>query len=645
MVQRLEAEPDSAAATAPDTPGAGMVVWDTSPQPVTSMPPRPASAQLAPPGRHRSSEPVRRTPTLPASALPQRPGRSDPTQHVPTQPRTRGAARPATRRQHRRQARRRSWTGRTITALSAVLVLFALLAPNQLSRLSPAVFLRIPVEGLAGVAAVLVLPVRVRRPLTGTFGVVLGVLTIGKFLDMGFFTALYRPFDVVFDWAFVGNGVEFLTMTVGRTGAIAVEVGVVLLAVTIVALMTLSVLRLSHLVVRSPRPSAAGCGLLTVVWVLSAALGLQAAPGEAFAAKETFNAALDRVHQVGAAQQDQQAFTAQLVADSIHTTPGSQLLTGLRGKDVIVAFVESYGRDALEDPQFASGVGAVLTDGYRRLQAAGMSARSGWLTSPTFGGGSWLAQSTLLSGVWANNQQRYNQLVSSNHLTLNRAFHRAGWRTVGIVPGVTRAWPESVYFGFDRFYDSRHLGYVGPKFGWSQVPDQFSLAAFQRLERSRRNRRPIMAEIPLTSSHIPWSPLPRVVDWAALGDGSGYAPMAVTGETTQTMLQNSGKARAAYVQSIEYSLNSLISYLERYGGDNLVMVFLGDHQPSSIVTGQGASHDVPISIVAKDPKVLDRVSGWGWQVGLQPGPGAPVWRMDSFRDRFLAAFGPQPAAP
>jgi hypothetical protein len=49
-------------------------------------------------------------------------------------------------------------------------------------------------------------------------------------------------------------------------------------------------------------------------------------------------------------------------------------------------------------------------------------------------------------------------------------------------------------------------------------------------------------------------------------------------------------------------------------------------------------HDVPITIVAKDPKVLDRISGWGWQDGLHPGAQAPVWKMDAFRDRFLTAY-------
>jgi len=56
----------------------------------------------------------------------------------------------------------------------------------------------------------------------------------------------------------------------------------------------------------------------------------------------------------------------------------------------------------------------------------------------------------------------------------------------------------------------------------------------------------------------------------------------------------------------------------------------------------GARREVPISIVARDPAVLDRVADWGWTDGLNPAPQAPVWRVDSVRDRFLTTFGSAP---
>jgi hypothetical protein len=97
--------------------------------------------------------------------------------------------------------------------------------------------------------------------------------------------------------------------------------------------------------------------------------------------------------------------------------------------------------------------------------------------------------------------------------------------------------------------------------------------------------------------------------------------------------------RTAYGRSIEYTLNSIISFVETYGDDNLVLLVVGDHQPATIVSGADAGHDVPMTVIARDPAVMDRIASWGWGAGLNPRPDAPVWPMDSFRDRFLQAFG------
>ena len=97
--------------------------------------------------------------------------------------------------------------------------------------------------------------------------------------------------------------------------------------------------------------------------------------------------------------------------------------------------------------------------------------------------------------------------------------------------------------------------------------------------------------------------------------------------------------KQAYADSVAYSLDALTSFVANAHDDNLVLVVLGDHQPAAVISGEGASHDVPVSVVAKDPAVLDRIGGWGWQPGLRPWAAAPVWPMDAFRDRFFSAFG------
>jgi hypothetical protein len=524
------------------------------------------------------------------------------------------------------------------TVLAGLLVLVALIAPNDVGRLTPGAFVRIPVEGLLGAAVLLVLPARARRVVAALAGVALGLLTIVKVIDMGFFAVLARPFDPVLDWILFDDAVAFLTDSVGRAGAIGSAVAAALLALAVVVLMTLSVLRLSRLVVRHNTTATRAVAALTAVWFTCAALGAQVVPGAPVASGSETAFAYGHALQVRASLRDREAFAEEASVDAFRDTPGEELLTALRGKDVIVAFVESYGRDAVEDPEFAPQVGAVLDAGSRRLGAAGYSSRSAFLTSPTAGGSSWLAHATLLSGLWIDNQQRYRSLVASDRLTLNGAFRRANWRTVGVVPAITRAWPEGEFFGYDRVYDSRNLGYRGPKFSYAPMPDQYTLTAFERSERAKQDRPPLMAEIPLVSSHAPWAPIPKLVDWGDVGDGSVFDTMATEGESPDDIWRDPTRVRTEYRRSIEYSLNTLISYVETHGDDDLVLVFLGDHQPAPIITGQGASRDVPITIVARDRAVLDRISGWGWQDGLKPGPQAPVWRMNTFRDRFLTAF-------
>jgi hypothetical protein len=194
-------------------------------------------------------------------------------------------------------------------------------------------------------------------------------------------------------------------------------------------------------------------------------------------------------------------------------------------------------------------------------------------------------------------------------------------------------------YGYKQIYDERTIGYAGPRFTFSSIPDQFTMSALQRLERAQPHP-PMMAEIDLLSSHAPWNPVPSMLDWNAVGDGSVYGTTTGAGDLPDTVFsKDHTRVLSDYGRAVAYSLDSLISYVQTYGDDNLVLVFLGDHQPASIVSGEGATRDVPITIVAKDPAVLDRISSWDWTPGLRPSPTAPVWRMDTFRDQFLSAFG------
>jgi hypothetical protein len=141
---------------------------------------------------------------------------------------------------------------------------------------------------------------------------------------------------------------------------------------------------------------------------------------------------------------------------------------------------------------------------------------------------------------------------------------------------------------------------------------------------------------------MPWNRIPQEIGWNQVGNGSIYNETPGIHETG-AFWSNPPRVQAAYGTSIVYSLNTLTSFVQHYGNKNLVMIVLGDHQPLPIVSGEHSNHDVPISIVAHDPKVLKQIGSWGWNPGLKPSPNAPVWPMSAFRNRFLDAFD-SPAA-
>ncbi|MFC9929514.1 CDP-alcohol phosphatidyltransferase [Streptomyces sp. NPDC127190] len=531
-----------------------------------------------------------------------------------------------------------------VTVCAAALVLAALVLPNTVVRLEPTAFTRIPGEAVIGAAVLLALPRRPRLALAVVSGLALAAMTVLNLLDMGFNQYLGRGFNVVLDWSLFGDAESYLADSLGRTTALAAVVGVIALVVLLFVLLTLSTVRLSNLLVRNHGIATRGTLIAGVAWITCSSLGLQLG-GVPIASDGTASAMKAQVREVASTLRDEAEFEKVARVDAFGNTPGSQLVPDLRGKDMIFTFIESYGRSAIEDPIMAPGVDATLDARTKALAKAGFHAKSGWLTSATYGGSSWLGHSTTMSGLWISNQQRYRTVMASDHLSLTEAFKKTGaFDTVGVMPGVQKAWPEQKWYGLDKVYNAFQLGYKGPKFSWSTMPDQYALQQYQDRVHSRKpaDGKARMSLLILTSSHQPWAPIPHMVGWDQLGDGSIFKGIQAAGNKPADVIADTTKSRQEYGKTIQYSVTALTQWLERYGTKDTVLVFLGDHQPIARVSGNHASRDVPVAIVAKDPKVLDRISGWGWSDGLRPAHDAPVWRMSAFRDRFLTAYGSTP---
>ena len=179
-------------------------------------------------------------------------------------------------------------------------------------------------------------------------GPLLALVVIVKILDMGFFAAFDRPFDPYLDSSYAGIGSETLRASIGASNANLVLAGVAVLVVALLVGMTLAVLRVTRVAASHRLWSLRAITALGVVWVLCWVFGARLISDTPIASTSAADLVVDKVRTLQADLADHAVFAKQISHDRFRDTPADQLLTGLRGKDVLLAFVESYGKVAVQ---------------------------------------------------------------------------------------------------------------------------------------------------------------------------------------------------------------------------------------------------------------------------------------------------------
>lgn len=296
--------------------------------------------------------------------------------------------------------------------------------------------------------------------------------------------------------------------------------------------------------------------------------------------------------------------------------PTSDLKRLERG-DLFVIFFESYGALVFDDPRFAAPLAGEFAALERSLEAAGWRSASARVESSTFGGISWLAHSSLLSGLRIADQGDYQDLLASDRATLAGRFAAAGYRTLAVMPGLKYPWPEGEFYRFDRIYNTERLNYTGPAYGWMVIPDQYSLYRVHRIEATPIERPPLFIFFPTINSHAPFAPLPPYQpDWTQL-DAVAAAPAATEAMELNRRLDGEELA-AAYIQSVRYNLAVLGGYLCQYAPPNALLLVLGDHQPPAVVGGRDISWQVPVHVFSRDQNLRDAFVAAGFKPGMTP---------------------------
>ncbi len=525
--------------------------------------------------------------------------------------------------------RARSYTRRGLKWLGALAVMYAVLVlPDRADDLAMPTFLRLPLELPLIVLGLVAFVGKLRAGLRAVIVTLLAMLLLFKIANMASYFGFARPFNPLVDALMVPT----LLDTLAKSGGILAAGAAVIVTAVIVAMIVGVLIWATGIVARGVPDENRLPAAVAAFVVMGLGLTPYASPAASvFIRDQAVTMAQDL--------RDAAAFRAQLLEDPFRELPPESKFAKLKGTDVLLIFIESYGRSSLDNPAYAPLLRGRLAQFEETIGAAGFTARSAWMTSPTFGGESYLAHSTAVSGLWVNNQQRYAQLLRSTRPSMVSDFNGAGWRTVAVMPEITMPWPEADYFKFAKIYSAPELGYKGEPFDYMTMPDQYTLATFHAREMAPAERSPVMAEIGLISSHIPWAPIPKLVPWEAVGDGQVFTT-ARTPETANEIWRDPKRIAEYYALSVDYTLQTLASYVATYGRDNMLVIILGDHQPMTFIAGEGASHEVPVHIMARDPALLAALDEGKWSEGMEPDASSPSWPMDTLRGRLLGAFTP-----
>src|SRR5437773_2700617 len=103
----------------------------------------------------------------------------------------------------------------------------------------------------------------------------------------------------------------------------------------------------------------------------------------------------------------------------------------VRGADVFLVFIEAYGAVTYERPDIAPRLAVSRADLEAAIRSTNRGVVSAFVESPTFGGSSWLAHLSLMSGVEVRDAETNARLMTQQRETMVTTFARRGYRTVG----------------------------------------------------------------------------------------------------------------------------------------------------------------------------------------------------------------------
>lgn len=296
----------------------------------------------------------------------------------------------------------------------------------------------------------------------------------------------------------------------------------------------------------------------------------------------------------------------------------------LRRPNVYFLMIEAYG-EVLATCESQTAYRDLLDRIETRLTAGGFHARSGYSIAPVHGGRSWLSMATAQTGIRIDAEPAFRllQQEAARLPTLTRFFKAHGYHTSMLESGVRHrvGLPNEDIYQRDRTVTHDDIGYAGPYYGLSGVPDQYSLEYFRHRVLAG-SPEPRFVFYMAASTHYYWVDCPPFVrEWWRLD----YPPVEYEDLVPWQPVRGRDKMPPGgrlwlYFDDIEYEWRALADFIESRRDEDALIVVLGDHQPL-LTCGNVVNDDTPMHVLSRDAELVDRFADAGLEPGLYAEPG------------------------
>lgn len=311
-------------------------------------------------------------------------------------------------------------------------------------------------------------------------------------------------------------------------------------------------------------------------------------------------------------------------------------LTLARKPDIYLIVVESYGSVLYKRDDWLAEYTTLLDELRAELDEAGWHSTSALSESPTWGGGSWLAYTSILMGLRIDNQPQYisllNRYQAEPYPNLGRMLKEQGYRFAWL-SSMEDSYTETEWVRLKRFYGAdllvhnANLDYTGAGYGWgNSPPDQYALNhTIEELRAEREsagNDQPLFLMTITQNSHYPFAPQPPLLDdWQMLNEtapleGDAVEKVDADSANPDTSQPVHDERRQNYMRAIEYQLRVLVDLVQTQGDDNSLFILVGDHQPPT-VSRRNDGWTTPIHVIARDETLVNAFAEFGFTDGLR----------------------------